>query len=982
MKPYLIYQFDQMENILIGGIKMIEKKSSDFRGKERCNKLREHEGYVFSTEKNLAFDKAILVKDIIKGWFKGEFEVNEFSELVDEGLEDNYETQETGRLAKKQLVDCLKRYALCEKRTPLSYGVSKHFVVGDYNIKVTPDVIFDDGKEIEVVLFRNKKPDLSYKGRSSDTAVKDSIELYLMVLYGRTMIPAGQSRIVKGSYYFLRKDTDTKSKPFDPDFFSGDGGNVVSLEDEAYIGGSDSKTELDKHFEDVFKEFVEGVEKCNEESCKTCALYSACYYQKTPVPYEAKNIDSKGVKKVYSDAQLKIINFRKGICRVNATAGSGKTECMTERVTRMFEEGVKPADVLCITFTDAGALEMKERIAAKSKERGLDILPGDIKAMTFNAFANEMLQENYDKLGFTSKPKVADLDKVSPAVCLANLLDEYNIAGLDYKNFTMCNKGVKGALACAQKVVDIIKTNDFDVNASDIEDMVTEKVKEAGWYRFIPDNAIRSLIDLYKDFNKILIDQNLIYFSDQEPYMYKLFRLEPEYLENYGFKHIIVDEFQDSNTVQLNTIAKLIQCSTFESLMVVGDDSQAIYGFRNTSQENIIHFFEKLGVKGEDLYLTENRRSDPAILELANKLNDLNKEKIDKKMLPIREHQYKPFVRGFHTVDTEYDFIVSSIKTLINEKGYLPEDIAFIAATGQELVNMASKLSAEGIPWIMKNPILLAANSRVQAAQALAEAFYQPECENLYFTYLIAKHDGDIFEVPVEEIKADIAQLRYEFENMDNLEIPVQQKLFHDKLDALKCNDEIYDYFLSLVYAQEDFMSELQYFRNFKKFGQTSAKKMEQAYAGVVLTTAHSSKGLEWKAVFNSVSKYDSQPLHFGRKKEKEIEEKRRLLFVSMTRARDILVVTGQFIAFGSAKTNDITPNQFLRELYSIEGLRFDITEPEAIATARKVVKAAKKGKVKSGMDKNGTTYYTDEEIKELEGIVKENDTIDLFKYI
>ena len=91
----------------------------------------------------------------------------------------------------------------------------------------------------------------------------------------------------------------------------------------------------------------------------------------------------------------------------------------------------------------------------------------------------------------------------------------------------------------------------------------------------------------------------------------------PDYLDELGYRHIIVDEFQDSNDTQLEIIRRLISTKCFKSLMVVGDDSQSIYGFRNTTPENILHFFEKIGKVGEDLYLTENRRSTPEILELA-----------------------------------------------------------------------------------------------------------------------------------------------------------------------------------------------------------------------------------------------------------------------------------------------------------------------------------------------------------------------------
>ena len=401
----------------------------------------------------------------------------------------------------------------------------------------------------------------------------------------------------------------------------------------------------------------------------------------------------------------------------------------------------------------------------------------------------------------------------------------------------------------------------------------------------------------------------------------------PDYLDELGYRHIIVDEFQDSNDTQLEIIRRLISTKCFESLMVVGDDSQSIYGFRNTTPENILHFFEKIGKVGEDLYLTENRRSTPEILELANKINALNKDRVDKDMIPVRESGKKPVVRGFHDKKTEYRYISERIKDLI-DSGYQPEDIAFIAFKKTELVALGAELTQAGIPWVMMSPLPYMENANVKAALSLAEAFYQPESDLLYFNYLVARYHGDIFhKKSMTELRLEVDEMKKTFMSIDQLEIPYQRVLFHKFLDALKEEDEIYQAFLDLVYANEDLQSELEYIRNFSIYGKNAGKKMEQKYQGVVLTTAHSSKGLEWKAVFNSISGYDSASLHTsGPKHQKKVEEARRLLFVSMTRARDLLYITGQYVAYGPK--DDRTYNQFLREVFEAEDIPYCPVDP------------------------------------------------------
>lgn len=667
------------------------------------------------------------------------------------------------------------------------------------------------------------------------------------------------------------------------------------------------------------EEYTVGQE-CTEEDCEKCQWNASCHYVELPKRYELKTGSGKKGKIIPTDAQQKVIDFRRGVCRVNATAGSGKTECMTERGARMFEEGIKPSEVLFITFTDAGANEMKARIAKKCETRGLHVSGDDIQAMTFNTFAYRIVKDNFEDCGFTTKPMV--VDDIRNSVIITQLLDENPVAGLDYLNYDVNSPNCLGALACAKKTFETIKeTQYYDL------DLLKDAASEKGFFRFVGSTGLSALLSLYEDYDKRLKEENLLQFADQEPLMLGFLDGHPDYLDELGYRHIIVDEFQDSNDTQLEIIRRLISTKCFESLMVVGDDSQSIYGFRNTTPENILHFFEKIGKVGEDLYLTENRRSTPEILELANKINALNKDRVDKDMIPVRESGKKPVVRGFHDKKTEYRYISERIKDLI-DSGYQPEDIAFIAFKKTELVALGAELTQAGIPWVMMSPLPYMENANVKAALSLAEAFYQPESDLLYFNYLVARYHGDIFhKKSMTELRLEVDEMKKTFMSIDQLEIPYQRVLFHKFLDALKEEDEIYQAFLDLVYANEDLQSELEYIRNFSIYGKNAGKKMEQKYQGVVLTTAHSSKGLEWKAVFNSISGYDSASLHTsGPKHQKKVEEARRLLFVSMTRARDLLYITGQYVAYGPK--DDRTYNQFLREVFEAEDIPYCPVDP------------------------------------------------------
>ena len=435
-------------------------------------------------------------------------------------------------------------------------------------------------------------------------------------------------------------------------------------------------------------------------------------------------------------------------------------------------------DILLITFTNAGAAEMKQRVAGKLLAENLTVSADDIQAMTFNTFAYDIVKAYYDEVGFSKSPRV--IDNIRENRIIANLLNKTEISGLNYKNFEMDEVNCKGALAVAKTFFQTIKSKEVDLRLSD----VAEKMKDlcgfngSNIYRFMSDQSIDELIDMYYEYDNLLKKEGLITFADQEPMAIYLLDEHPEYLEGLAYKHIIVDEFQDSNEIQLRIIKKLCSTKSFKSLMVVGDDSQSIFGFRGTTPENMIHFAEKTGYPVEELYMTENYRSTPEILGLANQVNNLNENKVDKDLVAANyasSTNTEPVVRGFYNPKDEYKWISEKIKKLLDEK-YEPEDIAFIAATKVELINMSGYLSEAGIPWVMMNPMLLIENSRVKSALALANAFYQPECTELYLQYLSAKYDGELFLRSDDEISMEVDKMKEEFSNMDLLEFGFQQK--------------------------------------------------------------------------------------------------------------------------------------------------------------------------------------------------------------
>ena len=389
-------------------------------------------------------------------------------------------------------------------------------------------------------------------------------------------------------------------------------------------------------------------------------------------------------------------------------------------------------------------------------------------------------------------------------------------------------------------------------------------------------------------------------------------------------------------------IKLMTECPTFESLMVVGDDSQSIFGFRDTSCEYIIHFDKYIGQSVDDIYLLENHRSTPEIIEFANKINANNYSRVDKDLISTRPSGKPVVVKGFLTPDEEESYVVEEIKKHL-EDGFAPEDIAVICYTKYELLKMAGLLRKENIPAVMLNPEPLVENGRVKAAIAIANAIRDPEDTKDALIYANALNGGGMLTASEDEIKEHlrvVSDIISEYHNTEGDDAK-KEKLM-EILRRIDLNDdEIYQSFLETL-ERKNVYKIFEYLNEFYLYGSNAAIKRNCSYPGVVLTTAHSSKGLEWKVVFNMISKYDNKTL---KRHWSDIDERRRLLFVSSTRARDELYVTAQYTAYG--KKGDYTYNRFLIESLNAVGESFSATNVETQRQMRAELAKAKRAEEK-----------------------------------
>ena len=921
---------------------MLEIESKKLKGTYRCQFYHEHEKLVSGLDEgkksSLIYQKAAAIKKAINDLlFQKKKEDEVLEELKIAFDEAGYATPETKKRHLEEAWSQILRYVYSEKRQPecltqksvIPFQFMKVSFKADYlfagyktykrktRVNGKTETFYSKEPYIEVVRLRVGKPDVTMRSKKKDKGVMTCLELYCMLMYAKEIARKkrfNEKKIVnvEASYYYLRGDKD-KVVDITDDFFDEKKKNVLTLSDIFFIDNPERLTDIDVNFKKEFNEFLQSKE-CDPENCEHCVLNSVCSFTKPP-EYIEKELTQKTLSSIsLTEAQEKVIGFRKGFARVNAGAGAGKTMCVALRTAFLLSEGIDPSKICLLTFTNTGASEMKERIGLYCEDFGLNINMDDLTVTTFNAFGDKIVHENFHELGFEKEPRL--IDDIEKSKIIAEILRDNVITELDYRNFYMSMPFVKGALPTAKKAFEIIKRENLS-NASDADILKTKMQSEK---YDITASAAAELIEVYGEYDDCLHKSNLIEYADQELLIFELLKKNPFYFEDYGFEHIIVDEFQDTSQLQFEILKNIINSSLeFKSFLVVGDDSQSIFGFRGSDPRFIIEFEKKLGEDVQDFYLLENHRSTENIINFANKINSLNQNRVVKDLIPTREKGEPVVVEAFEKKDAEEDYIISVIKEKIEEKHPL-EDIAYIASTRSQLLKMGTRLTEEGIQWIMLNPEPMFSNSRIEGALALARYLTDDTATKDLFVYLNAVNDSEILEKKAdEEILAFMEKQKKSLSFFDtDVDDSVKKKRLVSYLEFLKGNekasDEVYEAFLKKVFIWDTYKDMLEYILDFGLYGEKEAAKRCKDYPGIVLTTAHSSKGMEWPIVINEISKYHDKNLV-----NEDVEEKRRLFFVSATRARDELYIVSQRYAYGSKGNGKNIPdtrvqNRFLEE--------------------------------------------------------------------
>ena len=349
-----------------------------------------------------------------------------------------------------------------------------------------------------------------------------------------------------------------------------------------------------------------------------------------------------------------------------AGAGSGKTRCLTHRIAYMIDEmGVKPWNILAITFTNKAAGEMRERV-----DRLVGFGADQVWVSTFHSMCVRILRRHIDLLGFDTDFTIYDTDDQKTVI--KGICKRLNIDTKMYKE-----RALMSTISSLKD--DLIGVREYEIEAaSDYGKAVYAKV--------------------YREYQETLQKNNALDFDDLIVKTVELFKSRPEVLDYYQerFRYIMVDEYQDTNTAQFELVRLL--ADKYRNLCVVGDDDQSIYKFRGANIRNILDF-EKYFPETKVVKLEQNYRSTQSILDAANAVIQNNRGRKAKTLWTAKEKGNKIHFRQFDNAYEEAEYIAEDVVRKVRKGNAQYRDCAVLYRTNAQARLLEERMIMEGIPY-------------------------------------------------------------------------------------------------------------------------------------------------------------------------------------------------------------------------------------------------------------------------------------------
>lgn len=435
--------------------------------------------------------------------------------------------------------------------------------------------------------------------------------------------------------------------------------------------------------------------------------------------------------------QQQAIDILNGQVMLLAGPGTGKTFTVIHRIEKMLADGVEPSSILCLTFSDAAASEMRQRLIKK-----MGVVASAVDIYTYHSFCNDLIKTYPDKFEMTSGVKlITDAEKIS---IMKECIDDANLeffvpSRADRyfftKNFISYVEKLKTQRVSKDEYMACIDTNPMLMpRYKELESEIYEREQAGNTKNKTRYNELekiktniekaKELWTLFELYSTKMINKNLIDFSDMINLVLTSFEEDSQFLSEVSnkYKYFLVDEYQDTNDLQNQIIFNLLDGNDEKNIFVVGDDDQIIYGFQGAKSDNIENFLTKYS-NTTVICLEENNRSTQTILDFSNLIvnqdenrleNNLyfkEKYNISKKLtaknpkIIVKDKKIKRI--QFGEILQEFNYIVDDIKTLI-ESDFAPKtdedkidysQIAIISKKRAELQTFAELLKGKNIPF-------------------------------------------------------------------------------------------------------------------------------------------------------------------------------------------------------------------------------------------------------------------------------------------
>ncbi len=607
-----------------------------------------------------------------------------------------------------------------------------------------------------------------------------------------------------------------------------------------------------------------------------------------------------------------------GAILVTAGAGSGKTRLLTHRIAYLVQEkNVAPFNILAITFTNKAANEMKQRV---EKMLGSS---SSVWISTFHSLCVKILRRDIDKLGYTKSFSIYADDEKNKI-----LKDIFEKLGVDEEDE---KKSIKNHISRA-------KNNNITPKEYEEEVMFSPYAE--------------NIISAYEMYEEKLKASNALDFDDLLIKAFILLKENPDVLSYYQnlFKYIHIDEFQDTNTVQYD-IVKLL-AGKYKNILVVGDEDQCIYGWRGANIENISLF--QRDFKPVKIYkLEQNYRSTKKIIEMANNVIKHNEQRIKKKLWTENDVGSNVVIENVATDKYEADFVVKTISSLVRNEGYSCSDIAVLMRLNALSRNFETALNNAGLPYKVLGGFKFYERAEIKNVMAYLRLLVNPQDEESFLRIInfpkrgigdttikklreISNGDSllnvvltiDSFESISQSTKTKLRSFSELYiKLLSNVNMPVADfvKFVIDEVKFEDCYDKtVEEDYTKLLNIEQFKQSVVEYQKDNKnaKLDEylqsvtllTDLDELKEEDNSIVLGTIHAVKGLEFKIVFIVGAEEGIFPIIRASESENDLEEERRLMYVAITRAKEMLFITHANLRVLWNKNQFQKPSRFLKE--------------------------------------------------------------------